>query len=106
MSHKIFVINTGSTSTKIALYEDEKEIFAKSFSHPDELINKFDDVQEQLHMRLEFVRTYLDEKGFDIKELSCVVARGGMLLPVKSGAYIINELMLGTCIKFSGTHRL
>lgn len=94
MSYKIFVINTGSTSTKIALYEDEKEIFSQNLSHPDDLINKFDDVQDQLHMRLEYVRAYLYEKGFDIKELSCVVARGGMLLPVKSGAYIINDVML------------
>jgi butyrate kinase len=94
MSYKIFVVNTGSTSTKIALYEDEKEVFTKSLSHPDELINKFDDVQDQLNMRLEFVRSYLEEKKFDIKELSCVVARGGMLLPVKSGAYVVNKLML------------
>ncbi len=94
MAYKILVINTGSTSTKIALYEDEKEIAVKNLNHPDELINKYDDVQEQLNMRMELIRTYLDEKEFDIKELSCVVARGGMLLPVKSGAYIINELML------------
>lgn len=94
MSYKIFAINTGSTSTKIALYENEKEIFTKSLAHPDELINKFDDVQDQLHMRLEFVRSFLEEKNVDIKELSCVVARGGMLLPVKSGAYVINEIML------------
>jgi len=94
MSYKIFVVNTGSTSTKIALYEDDKEIFVKSLSHPDELISKYDDVQDQLHMRLEFVRSYLEEKKFDVKDLSCVVARGGMLLPVKSGAYAVNELML------------
>ncbi|HHZ00539.1 MAG TPA: butyrate kinase [Sedimentibacter sp.] len=94
MSYKIFVVNTGSTSTKIALYEDEKEIFTKSLSHSDEDINKYHDVQDQLHMRLEFIRSFLEEKKIDIKELSCVVARGGMLLPVKSGAYEINELML------------
>lgn len=94
MSYKIFVVNTGSTSTKIALYEDEKEIFIKNLSHPDELISKFDDVQDQLNMRLEFVRSYLKGKEFNVKELSCVVARGGMLVPVKSGAYEVNELML------------
>lgn len=76
MGYKIFAINTGSTSTKIALYEDEKEVFTKNLSHPDELINKFDDVKDQLDMRLEFVKSYLKEKQFDIKELSCVVARG------------------------------
>lgn len=94
MTYKIFVVNTGSTSTKIALYEDEKEVAVKSLSHPDDLINKYDDVQDQLNMRLEIVRSYLEEINFDVKDLSCVVARGGMLLPVKSGAYVINEVML------------
>lgn len=92
--YKILAINPGSTSTKIALYEDEKEIFTKTLNHSDEDMKQFDDVKEQLNMRMEFVKSYLKEKGFDIKELSCVVARGGMLPPVKSGAYIINELML------------
>ncbi len=94
MSYKIFVVNTGSTSTKIALYEDDKEVFVKNLSHSDELINSFDDVQDQLNMRLEFVRSYLKEMNFDVKDLSCVVTRGGMLLPVKSGAYKINDIML------------
>lgn len=94
MSYKIFVINTGSTSTKIGLYEDEREVFTKSLSHSDEDINKFTEVKDQLNMRLEFIRSYLEDMKIDIKELSCVVARGGMLLPVKSGAYEINELML------------
>ena len=94
MSYKIFVINTGSTSTKIGLYEDEREVFTKSLSHSDEDINKFTEVKDQLNMRLEFIRSYLEDMKIDIKDLSCVVARGGMLLPVKSGAYEINELML------------
>jgi len=94
MDYKILAINPGSTSTKVALYKDEKEIFTNTINHPVELINQFENVEDQLHMRKDLVMAYLNEKGFDIHDLSAVVARGGMLPPVKSGAYIINKLML------------
>lgn len=94
MSYKILAINPGSTSTKISLYEDELEIFTKKLDHPLEQIEKFDNVEDQLNMRKELVMAFLKEKNFDIKELSAVVARGGMLPPVNTGAYIINELMV------------
>ncbi len=94
MSYKILAINPGSTSTKIALYEDEKEIFVKTLDHPVELIDSFDNVEDQLQMRKEVVMSFLKEQNFDINELSAVVARGGMLPPVKSGAYTINDLMV------------
>lgn len=94
MSYKILAINPGSTSTKISLYEDEQEVFTKKLDHPMEQIEKFENVEDQLNMRKELVMDFLKEKNFDIKELSAVVARGGMLPPVKTGAYVINDLMV------------
>ncbi|HSH36283.1 MAG TPA: butyrate kinase [Schnuerera sp.] len=96
MCYNILAINPGSTSTKIALYEDEKEVFTETLDHPVEIIEKFDNVQEQYKMRKDLVMTFLEEKGYDISKLSAVVGRGGMLPPVKSGAYIVNEVMLDT----------
>lgn len=96
MTYKILAINPGSTSTKISLYEDEKEIFTKTLEHPVEEIEKFDKVIDQFEMRKDVVLSFLKEKNFDIKELSAVVGRGGMLPPVRSGAYEVNELMLKT----------
>lgn len=94
MSYKILAINPGSTSTKISVYEDEEEIFTEKLEHPLEVMEKFDRVEDQLHMREELILKLLKEKNIDIKELSAVVARGGMLPPVKPGAYEINELMI------------
>src|SRR5690554_2582835 len=94
MIYKILVINPGSTSTKVSLYENEKELFTEKLDHPLEIIEKFENVEDQLHMRKDLVLKILKEKNFDIKDLSVVVARGGMLPPVKSGAYEINELMI------------
>lgn len=96
MTYKILAINPGSTSTKISLYEDEKEIFTKTLEHPVEEIEKFDKVIDQFEMRKDVILSFLKEKNFDIKELSAVVGRGGMLPPVRSGAYEVNELMLKT----------
>lgn len=94
MGYKILAINPGSTSTKISLYEDEREVFTKKLDHPLEEIEKFENVEDQLNMRNELVMAFLKEKNFDLKELSAVVARGGMLPPVKTGAYVINDLMV------------
>jgi len=39
---KLLVINPGSTSTKIALYEDKQEILVKTLDHPIEEIEKYE----------------------------------------------------------------
>lgn len=94
MEHKLLVINPGSTSTKIALYTDKKEVFAKTLDHPAEEIEKYNKVQEQFEMRKDIVISFLKENGYNLNELSAVVGRGGMLPPVKSGAYKVNDKMI------------
>ncbi|NLX62506.1 MAG: butyrate kinase [Tissierellia bacterium] len=96
MSYKILAINPGSTSTKIAIYEDERELFTTTLEHAVEELERYDNIQDQFAMRRDAVLSFLEEKAFDIKELSAVVGRGGMLPPVKTGAYEVNELMLKT----------
>lgn len=94
MNHKILAINPGSTSTKIALYENEKEVFCKTLDHPAEEIEKYNNVQEQFEMRKEVVLSFLKENGYEVNELAAVVGRGGMVPSVKSGAYKVNEVMV------------
>jgi butyrate kinase len=94
MSRKILAINPGSTSTKIALYENEKEVFCKTLDHPVEELEKYNNVQEQFGLRKEVVLSFLKENGYDVNELAAVVGRGGMVPSVKSGAYRVNEVMV------------
>lgn len=91
---KILAINPGSTSTKIALYEDEREIFVKTLEHPAKEVEQYGKVEDQFEMRKNAVLSCLKEKGLDVEELSAVVGRGGMLPPVQSGAYLVNERMV------------
>jgi butyrate kinase len=94
MGYKILALNPGSTSTKIALYEDSKEIFKTNIEHSKEELEKYKNVADQYEMRYAAILSVLKEKNIDVKELAAVVGRGGLLPPVKSGAYRVNELMV------------
>ncbi|MDP4144978.1 MAG: butyrate kinase [Bacillota bacterium] len=94
MSHKLLIINPGSTSTKIAVYEDEKEIFEETLRHSAEEIGKFKHVSEQQNFRTEVILKVLQDNKIDIKELDAIVGRGGLLKPIVSGTYSVNEAML------------
>ena len=84
--HKILAINPGSTSTKIAFYEETKELFRQSIEHSSEEIERYKNIADQYEIRYEAILNFLKEKNLDVKELTAVVGRGGLLPPVKSGA--------------------
>ncbi|QSX08551.1 butyrate kinase [Alkalibacter rhizosphaerae] len=94
MSYKIFVINPGSTSTRVALYLDEKQLFYHKIDHDTEVLSKFKNTMEQYVMRKDAVETLLKENIVSLDELSAVVGRGGMLQTIRPGAYYVNEKML------------
>lgn len=94
MSFKILAINPGSTSTKIAIYEDTREISRKSIVHPIEETSKYKKIIDQYQMRYQQIMDFLEENNFDIRKLSAVVGRGAPLPPVRSGAYRVNHLMI------------
>jgi butyrate kinase len=91
---KVIAINPGSTSTKVALYMNEEEVFVETLDHPVDEIQKFEHVQDQFEFRKDVIMACLEKNNVDIKELSAVVGRGGLLPPVKSGAYRVNEVMV------------
>ncbi|WP_238917772.1 butyrate kinase [Clostridium sp. YIM B02555] len=94
MSYKLLIINPGSTSTKIGVYENEKELFEETLRHTNEEIKRYDTIYDQFGFRKEVILNVLKEKNFDIKTLSAVVGRGGMLKPVEGGTYAVNDAMV------------
>jgi len=95
MSNKyILSINPGSTSTKVAVFLEEERLFEKKISHSIEELSKFDFVIDQRDFRRELILNFLKENSFDITLLSAVVGRGGMLTPLESGTYLVNEEMI------------
>lgn len=92
--YNILAINPGSTSTKIGLYEDENLLFSHSLDHSVEEIQEFKTINDQYSMRYQAILGVLKEKNFDVKDLSCIVGRGGPVAPLSSGAYILDEVLV------------
>ena len=90
---KILVINPGSTSTKVALYENEENVFTKSLDHSVAELEKFSDVLEQFGFRAEIVKGVLADNGLEPKDLAAVVGRGGLLPGMKAGGYLVTKEM-------------
>lgn len=91
---KLLIINPGSTSTKIAVYEDEKALFVESISHESELISKYENIVEQYEFRKELILETLTNNGVTLDNITGIVARGGLLPPIEAGAYKVNEDMV------------
>ena len=94
MSYRLLIINPGSTSTKIAVYEDEKEVFEETLRHSSEEISKFRHILDQQNFRKDVILKVLENNQIDIQKLDAIVGRGGLLKPILSGTYKVNEKML------------
>jgi butyrate kinase len=92
--HRLLVINPGSTSTKVAVYEDEQSLFVETLRHAREDIAAFPHVVDQYEFRLHSVLDLLRSRGIMISSLAAVVARGGLLRPIASGTYSVNDRMV------------
>lgn len=90
---KIVVINPGSTSTKVALYENDKEIFTKSIDHSSAELDKFPDVLSQFAFRADIVKDVLKQNGVESNELAAAIGRGGLLPNMKAGGYLVTKEM-------------
>lgn len=93
MSLAILVINPGSTSTKVAVFEGGTRILDQSISHSAEEIARFPSIAAQYEFREKAIQDVLLQKNFDAKKLGAVVGRGGLLHPIPGGVYRINEGM-------------
>ena len=92
--HRILAINPGSTSTKIAVYENEVETFKQTIRHDTETIQSFQRVFDQFEFRKQAILSCLHEGGFTLASFDAIVGRGGMLKPIEGGTYHVNNEMI------------
>ena len=91
---RILVINPGATSTKIAVYEDETEVFSASLSHAPEELSGFSRVVDQLPLRERLVRSALQNAGYATASFDAVCSRGGLVRHIPSGTYAIDDQVI------------
>lgn len=89
----ILAINPGSTSTKFALYEENEKLMERSLRHSTEELEGFSTMTDQLPFRYRVIMDALREEHADMKRIAAVVGRGGLVNPIESGIYEVNDLM-------------
>jgi len=94
MAIKSLIINPGSTSTKIGVFEDETLLFEETLRHSTEEIAQYSSIVDQKDFRKEIITNLLASKDFDINSLNMVVGRGGMLKPIPGGTYAVTDELL------------
>lgn len=91
---KVFTINPGSTSTKIALFEDDKCVFSKNVAHAAEALAQYKGISDQLPYRMDTIQALLAESGVSLEGIDAVVGRGGGLIAMEGGTYKVDALIL------------
>jgi len=92
--NKLLIINPGSTSTKIGIFEDDREVKSFTLRHEASVINGFQKVIDQYEWRKDEIKKILTENNESLDSFDAFVGRGGLLKPIKSGTYRVNEAML------------
>lgn len=93
-AYKIFAINPGSTSTKVALFEGEKTVFSANVSHDASKLEEFNSISDQMPYRKETILNLLEENKITLDGVDAFVGRGGGLLPLSGGTYEIDNTLL------------
>ena len=105
MAYKLLIINPGSTSTKIGVYSDEKEVLVETLRHSSNEIAKYDSIFEQKNFRKEVIMNILKKNNIDVSSLDAIVGRGGMLRPIPGGTYEVTDKLLEDLkVGVSGQH--
>jgi len=101
----ILAINPGSTSTKFSLFEEESLVFEKNLRHSSEELKVFENITDQFHFRKDLIMNELKERNINLSEIGAVVGRGGLVRPIESGIYKVNQKMKDDLFSgFSGQH--
>ncbi len=101
----ILAINPGSTSTKIGVFKDEECLFEINVSHSAKQLEEFSKIWDQYSFRKEEIVAALEKRNFDISKLDAVVGRGGLIKPIPSGVYCVDQEMIEDArIGFQGQH--
>ena len=92
--YKILTINPGSTSTKIAVFENEELLYEKTLRHSSEEISKYAKIADQFEFRKGVIEEALKEANIKLEDLNAIVGRGGLLKPIQGGTYNVSDAMV------------
>lgn len=93
-TYRIFVINPGSTSTKLSLHENDRMVFSTDVFHDSSVLRQFGNINNQLDYRMQVIDEFLKEEGLDLTGIDAIVGRGGGCYSLPGGIYDIDDQMI------------
>ncbi|MBR2812708.1 MAG: butyrate kinase [Solobacterium sp.] len=93
-NYRIFIINPGSTSTKLSLFENHNELFTTDVFHDSSILLQFETINDQLDYRMEVIEQFIKDNHIDLEGVDAIVARGGGCCPVEGGIYAVDDLLI------------
>ena len=94
MAFKVLTVNPGSTSTKVALFGDERPLLDITLRHDYDTLRRYEHIADQMSWRRDMILHTLTEHGYTVQDLSAVAGRGGLTKPIEGGVYEVNDAML------------
>jgi butyrate kinase len=91
---KVFAVNPGSTSTKVALFENNKKVFTCTITHSSDDLKRFKSINDQFEFRSSAIEKAIEPENIKLAQMDAFVGRGGLLRPIPGGVYIVDETML------------
>lgn len=102
---KILAINPGATSTKVAIFNGNEQVFLKNIKHSTNELSQFKTISDQYEFRKNVILSTLKDENIPLDDIAIVMGRGGLVKPLKSGVYKINDLMIEHLkMGYSGQH--
>ncbi len=102
--YKILAINPGNTSTKIGFFNDAELVFSDTVRHDSDSLKRFNSFVDQLDFRFEAINNFIEKNNIDLNEVDFFIGRGGILKPLKSGLYEVNDKMIETLLNPNVEH--
>ncbi|MBQ5519310.1 MAG: butyrate kinase, partial [Clostridiales bacterium] len=92
--YRIFVVNPGSTSTKVEFFENEKSVLEGNVFHDSAILKNFPTINDQLDYRMEYVKKWLKDNNIDLTGIDAIVGRGGACYPIEGGTYEVDDRLV------------
>lgn len=92
--YKIFVINPGSTSTKLSLFVNEENKYTCDVFHDSSVLKTFANINNQLNYRMQVVEQFIQDNQIDLSNLDAIASRGGPCYPLESGTYLVDDQLI------------
>lgn len=91
---KVLVINPGATSTKVAVFDEETQVYKTTVDHSPQELDRFDRVIDQADYRQQAILDAVAQSGFRLSDFDAVCGRGGLYRPIPSGTYAVNDRVM------------